>query len=133
MAYQGMFAVIAPALIIGAFTSRMHFRGHIAFIALWTLVVYCPFAHWVWGGGFLGSSGLGAVDFAGRAVVHETAGASALAAVLYLGRRRDADRTHNVPLILLGAGSSGSDGSASMPIAPAARESSPPAHCVARV
>jgi Amt family ammonium transporter len=104
MAYQGMFAVISPALIIGAFTSRMHFRGYIAFIALWSLLVYCPFAHWVWGGGFLGPSGLGAVDFAGGAVVHETAGASALAAVLYLGRRRDADRPHNVPLILLGAG-----------------------------
>jgi Amt family ammonium transporter len=58
----------------------------------------------VWGGGFLGPSGLGAVDFAGGAVVHETAGASALAAVLYLGRRRDADRPHNVPLVLLGAG-----------------------------
>ena len=104
MAYQGMFAVITPALIIGAFTSRMHFRGYLAFIALWSLIVYCPFAHWVWGGGFLGPSGLGAVDFAGGAVVHETAGASALAAVLYLGRRREADRPHNVPLVLLGAG-----------------------------
>jgi len=69
-----------------------------------SLLVYCPFAHWVWGGGFLGASGLGAVDFAGGAVVHETAGAGALAAVLYLGRRRDVDRPHNVPLVLLGAG-----------------------------
>jgi Amt family ammonium transporter len=58
----------------------------------------------VWGGGFLGRSGLGAIDFAGGAVVHETAGASALAAVLFLGRRREADRPHNVPLVLLGAG-----------------------------
>jgi Amt family ammonium transporter len=99
-----MFAVITPALIIGAFTSRMHFRGYLTFITLWSLVVYCPFAHWVWGGGFLGPSGLGAVDFAGGAVVHETAGASALAAVLFLGRRREADRPHNVPLVLLGAG-----------------------------
>jgi ammonium transporter, Amt family len=104
MAYQAMFAVITPALIAGAFTGRMHFRGYLAFIALWSLVVYCPFAHWVWGGGFLGGSGLGAVDFAGGAVVHETAGASALVTVLYLGRRRDDDRPHNVPLVLLGAG-----------------------------
>jgi ammonium transporter, Amt family len=104
MAYQGMFAVITPALITGAFTGRMHFRGYLAFIALWSLLIYCPFAHWVWGGGFLGASGLGAVDFAGGAVVHETAGAGALAAVLYLGRRRDEDRPHNVPLVLLGAG-----------------------------
>jgi Amt family ammonium transporter len=104
MAYQAMFAVITPALIAGAFTGRMHFRGYLAFIALWSLVVYCPFAHWVWGGGFLGSAGLGAVDFAGGAVVHETAGASALATVLYLGRRRDEDRPHNIPLVLLGAG-----------------------------
>jgi ammonium transporter, Amt family len=104
MAYEGTFAVITPALIIGAFTGRMHFRGYLAFIVLWTLVVYCPFAHWVWGGGFLGRSGLGAIDFAGGAVVHTTAGASALAAVLYVGRRRDVDRPHNVPLVLLGAG-----------------------------
>jgi ammonium transporter, Amt family len=104
MAYQAMFAVITPALIAGAFTGRMHFRGYLAFIALWSLIVYCPFAHWVWGGGFLGSLGLGAVDFAGGAVVHETAGASALATVLYLGRRRDDERPHNVPLVLLGAG-----------------------------
>jgi Amt family ammonium transporter len=104
VAYQAMFAVITPALITGAVTSRMNFRGYLAFIVLWSLLVYCPFAHWVWGGGFLGPSGLGAVDFAGGAVVHETAGASALAAVLYVGRRRDADRPHNVPLVLLGAG-----------------------------
>jgi Amt family ammonium transporter len=104
MAYQGMFAVITPALITGAFTGRMHFRGYLAFIALWSLLIYCPFAHWLWGGGFLGSSGLGAADFAGGAVVHETAGAGALAAVLYLGQRRESDRPHNVPLVLLGAG-----------------------------
>jgi ammonium transporter, Amt family len=104
MIYQAMFAVITPALIAGAFTGRMHFRGYLAFIALWSLVIYCPFAHWVWGGGFLGPSGLGAVDFACGAVVHETAGACALAAVLYLGRRRDMDRPHNVPLVILGAG-----------------------------
>jgi ammonium transporter, Amt family len=104
MVYQAMFAVITPALITGAFTGRMHFRGYLAFTTLWSLVIYSPFAHWVWGGGFLGPSGLGALDFAGGAVVHETAGASALAAVLYLGRRRSADQPHNVPLVLLGAG-----------------------------
>jgi Amt family ammonium transporter len=104
VAYQAMFAVITPALIAGAFTGRMHFRGYLAFIALWSLLVYCPFAHWVWGGGFLGSSGLRAADFAGGAVVHETAGAGALATVLYLGQRREVDRPHNLPLVLLGAG-----------------------------
>jgi Amt family ammonium transporter len=104
MAYQAMFAVITPALIAGAFTGRMHFRGYLAFIALWSLLIYCPVAHWVWGGGFLGAAGIGAADFAGGAVVHETAGAGALAAVLYLGQRREADRPHNVPLVLLGAG-----------------------------
>jgi Amt family ammonium transporter len=103
-AYQMMFAIITPALIAGAFTERMHFRGYVVFIGLWSLLVYCPFAHWVWGGGFLGPAGLHAVDFAGGAVVHETAGASALATVLYLGRRRQNDRPYNVPMVLLGAG-----------------------------
>jgi len=104
MAFQMMFAVITPALIAGAFAERMRFRGYLVFIGLWSLLVYCPFAHWVWGGGFLGQGGLHAVDFAGGAVVHELAGASALAAVLYVGRRRKGDRPHNVPLVLLGAG-----------------------------
>jgi ammonium transporter, Amt family len=104
MAFQMMFAVITPALIAGAFTERMHFRGYIVFIGLWSLLVYSPFAHWVWGGGFLGASGLHAVDFAGGSVVHELAGASALATVLYLGRRGRLDRPHNIPLVLLGAG-----------------------------
>jgi Amt family ammonium transporter len=98
------FAVITPALIAGAFVGRMNFRGYLVFIGLWSLLVYCPFAHWVWGGGFLGASGLHAVDFAGGSVVHELAGASALAAVLYVGRRRRVDRPHNIPLVLLGAG-----------------------------
>ena len=104
MAFQMMFAVITPALIAGAFAERMRFRGYLLFIGLWSLVVYCPFAHWVWGGGFLGASGLHVVDFAGGSVVHELAGASALAAVLYIGPRRRLDRPHNVPLVLLGAG-----------------------------
>jgi Amt family ammonium transporter len=104
MAFQMKFAVITPALIAGAFVGRMNFRGYIVFIGLWSMLVYCPFAHWVWGGGFLGASGLHAVDFAGGSVVHELAGASALAAVLYVGPRRKVDRPHNVPLVLLGAG-----------------------------
>src|ERR1700684_2615476 len=104
MAFQMKFAVITPALIAGAFVGRMHFRGYLGFIGLWSLLVYCPFAHWVWGGGFLGAGGLHAVDFAGGSVVHELAGASALATVLYLGRRRQMERPHNVPLVLLGAG-----------------------------
>jgi ammonium transporter, Amt family len=104
MAYQMMFAIITPALIAGAFTDRMHFRGYLVFIGLWSLLVYSPFAHWVWGGGFLGPAGWHAVDFAGGAVVHELAGASALATVLFLGPRRCNDRPHNVPMVLLGAG-----------------------------
>ena len=78
MAFQMKFAVITPALIAGAFAERMHFRGYLAFIGLWSLVVYCPFAHWVWGGGFLGSGGLHAIDFAGGSVVHELAGRGGL-------------------------------------------------------
>jgi ammonium transporter, Amt family len=106
MAYQMMFAVITPALIAGAFAERMRFPGYLLFIGLWSLVVYAPVAHWVWGGGFLGASGLGALDFAGGTVVHVNAGAAALACVLYLGPRRGFGREafvpHNVPLVVLG-------------------------------
>ncbi len=105
MAFQMKFAVITPALIAGAFTERMSFRGYLLFIGLWSTFVYIPFAHWVWGGGFLGSGGLKAIDFAGGSVVHETAGFAALATVLYLGpRRQRAAHPHNIPLVLLGAG-----------------------------
>jgi Amt family ammonium transporter len=104
MAFQMKFAVITPALIAGAFCERMHFRGYLVFIGLWSLVVYCPFAHAVWGGGFLGSGGLHAIDFAGGSVVHELAGAAALATALYLRRRHQLERPHSVPLVLLGAG-----------------------------
>jgi ammonium transporter, Amt family len=65
MAFQMMFAVITPALIAGAFSERMRFRGYLVFIGLWSLLVYSPFAHAEWGGGFLGSGGLHAIDFAG--------------------------------------------------------------------
>jgi Amt family ammonium transporter len=108
MAFQLMFAIITPALITGAFAERMKFSGYLLFLALWSLVVYTPVAHWVWGGGFLGAGSLGALDFAGGTVVHINAGAAALAAALYLGRRRGFGTTafvpHNVPMVILGAG-----------------------------
>ncbi len=104
MAFQMKFAVITPALIAGAFSERMRFRGYLVFIGLWSLFVYSPFAHSEWGGGFLGSGGLHAIDFAGGSVVHELAGAAALATALYLRRHHQLERPHSVPLVLLGAG-----------------------------
>jgi ammonium transporter, Amt family len=106
MAYQATFAIITAALISGAVVERMRFGPYVAFIALWTLLVYAPVAHWVWGGGWLMSRG--ALDFAGGTVVHINAGVSALVAALVLGSRKDYGRTaalpHNVPFVLLGAG-----------------------------
>ncbi len=105
MAFQMKFAVITPALIAGAFCERMRFRGYLVFIALWSLIVYFPFAHAVWAaGGILGSGGLHAIDFAGGSVVHELAGAAALATALFLRRRHQLERPHSIPLVLLGAG-----------------------------
>jgi Amt family ammonium transporter len=104
MAFQMKFAVITPALIAGAFCERMRFRGYLVFIGLWSLFVYSPFAHAEWGGGFLGAGGLHAIDFAGGSVVHELAGAAALATALYLRRTHELARPHSVPLVLLGAG-----------------------------
>ncbi len=108
MVFQMMFAVITPALIAGAFAERMRFSGYLMFIGLWSLLVYAPVAHWEWGGGFLGAGGVGALDFAGGAVVHANAGAAALATAIYLGRRRghgsDDMSPHNVPFVILGAG-----------------------------
>jgi ammonium transporter, Amt family len=108
MAFQLMFAIITPALITGAFAERMKFSGYLLFIALWSILVYSPVAHWVWGGGFLGTGRLGALDFAGGTVVHVNAGAAALATAIYLGRRRgwssEAFVPHNVPMVILGAG-----------------------------
>jgi Amt family ammonium transporter len=107
-AFQLMFAIITPALITGAVAERMRFGGYVAFLALWSILVYAPVAHWVWGGGFLGANGVGALDFAGGTVVHVNAGAAALAAILYLGPRRGHPSRpfvpHNVPMVLLGAG-----------------------------
>ena len=106
--FQLMFAVITPALIAGAFAERVRFAGFALFVALWSLVVYSPLAHWVWGGGFLGADGIGALDFAGGTVVHISAGAAALAAAVFVGRRRGYPRgnfaPHNVPMVVLGAG-----------------------------
>ncbi len=106
MAYQGTFAIITAALISGAVVERMRFGPYVAFITLWTLLVYAPVAHWVWGGGWLMSRGV--LDFAGGTVVHINAGVSALVAALVLGSRKDYGRQavlpHNVPFTLLGAG-----------------------------
>jgi Amt family ammonium transporter len=103
--FQGKFAIITPALIAGAFAERVRFRGYCVFIALWTLVVYNPLAHWVWGGGFLTGK---AIDFAGGTVIHISAGVSALVCAMYLGARRGYPRTamkpNNLTMTLIGAG-----------------------------
>ena len=103
-----MFAIITPALIAGAFAERVRFGGYLVFIAAWSLLIYAPLAHWVWGGGFLGASGIGAIDFAGGTVVHISAGAAALACALYIGKRSGYPGAnfapHNVPMVVLGAG-----------------------------
>src|SRR5512145_890318 len=106
MAYQGTFAIITTALISGAIVERMRFGAYLLFIALWTLGVYAPVAHWVWGGGWLAR--LGALDFAGGTVVHVNAATAALVAAFLIGQRKDYARQailpHNVPFVLLGAG-----------------------------
>ena len=106
MCFQGTFAIITPALISGAVVERMRFNAYLAFITLWVITVYAPVAHWVWGGGFLAS--MGALDFAGGAVVHVNAASAALVAALVVGPRKDYGRhailPHNVPFVMLGAG-----------------------------
>jgi Amt family ammonium transporter len=106
MIFQMMFAVITPALIIGAFAERMKFSGFCVFVLLWSFLVYDPVAHWVWGvGGFLRK--MGALDFAGGTVVHINAGVAALACALVLGRRLGypgkSSPPHNLPFAVLGA------------------------------
>jgi Amt family ammonium transporter len=106
MIFQGMFAVITPALITGAFAERMKFRGFVIFTVLWALLVYSPVCHWVWGvGGWIRN--LGVMDFAGGTVVHINSGIAALAAALVIGRRKDYGNgslvPHNLPLTVLGA------------------------------
>ena len=107
MAFQGTFVIITAALISGAVVERMRFPAYVLFILLWSLIVYAPVAHWVWGGGWLGG-GLEALDFAGGTVVHVNAAAAALVAALVLGPRKDYGQQallpHNVPFVLLGAG-----------------------------
>ncbi len=108
MIFQAMFAIIAPALIIGSFVERIRFRTLVLFVILWSTLVYDPIAHWVWGvGGWLRN--LGALDFAGGTVVHISAGFAGLAAAIVIGRRRgyqkgQAVASNNVPFVLLGAG-----------------------------
>jgi Amt family ammonium transporter len=107
MIYQMMFAVITPALISGAFAERFRFSGYLVFCLLWALLVYNPVAHWVWGtGGWLRK--LGVLDFAGGAVVHISAGISALAAALVVGKRKgfgtENMAPHDLPMTVLGAG-----------------------------
>ena len=122
--FQCMFAVITPALILGSFAERVKFSGFLLFTVLWSILVYIPMAHWVWGGGFLQQ--MGAIDFAGGTVVHINAGISALIMALMVGKRSDYKAghpmtPHNVTFVFMGSSwarpSSGWDGSASMPAA----------------
>jgi len=105
MIFQAMFAIITPALILGAFAERMKFSAFLAFILLWVTFVYGPVCHWVWGmGGWLRK--LGALDFAGGTVVHINAGIAALATAIAIGRRKNLDKNvptpHNMPFVVLG-------------------------------
>lgn len=107
--FQGKFAIITPALISGAVAERMKFSAYVLFTALWSTLIYCPLAHWVWGsGGWLFEYGV--LDFAGGTVVHVSSGVSALVLCVMLGARRDFSPgrmsvlPHNLPLTLLGAG-----------------------------
>ena len=105
MTYQMTFAIITPALIAGAFAERMKFSAMMWFMGLWSIVVYAPIAHWVWGGGFLGTWGV--LDFAGGTVVHINAGVAGLVCAYVLGKRKgygnDNLAPHNLVLSLIGA------------------------------
>lgn len=103
--YELMFAIITVALIIGGIAERMKLKALVIFLAIWTVLVYIPVAHWVWAGGWLAQ--LGALDFAGGTVVHITAGVSVLAAAIVLGKRisvlgGNGDHPHNIPMVVLG-------------------------------
>ncbi|MBF0522745.1 MAG: ammonium transporter [Candidatus Omnitrophica bacterium] len=106
MIFQAMFAVITPALIIGAFAERMKFSAFLVFTLLWATFVYDPLCHWVWGsGGWLKQ--LGVLDFAGGIVVHTSAGIAALVTAIVIGRRKNLEHTpppHNLPFVALGTG-----------------------------
>jgi len=105
-AFQLMFAIITPALITGAFAERMKFSAFILFTVFWSILVYVPVCHWVWGGGWLGT--MGALDFAGGTGIHINSGVAALAAALIIGRRRGFGQEpfypNNITLTMLGAG-----------------------------
>ena len=105
MCFQLTFAIITPALIAGAFAERMKFSAMLWFMGLWSLVVYAPIAHWVWGGGFLGDWGV--LDFAGGTVVHINAGVAGLVCALVLGKRKgfgvENMAPHNLVLSVIGA------------------------------
>lgn len=103
--FQCMFAIITPALILGAFAERIKFSGYVVFIVLWVILAYFPMAHWVWGGGFLQE--MGAIDFAGGTVVHINAGISALVMAIMLGKREDVRLghpvlPHNITFVFMG-------------------------------
>ena len=108
--FQGMFAIITPALISGAFAERVKFSAFAVFTLLWGIIIYNPLAHWVWGGGWLGGGEghIGAIDFAGGTVVHISAGVSALITALYIGKRagypKHVLQPNSLVLTLLGAG-----------------------------
>lgn len=108
LAFQMVFAVISPAIISGSVVGRMRFKPYVLFIILWSLLIYCPIAHWVWStNGWLAK--LGAIDFAGGTVVHINAGFAGLAAAIVLGPRlrsseQRAEIPHNIPFVLLGCG-----------------------------
>ena len=100
--FQGMFAIITPALITGAFVERFRFTTYLVFLVIWVTLVYAPIAHWVWAPeGWLFKEG--ALDFAGGTVVHINAGVAAVAAAILVGQRRDPGLPHNVPYVILGA------------------------------
>ena len=105
MTFQMTFAIITPALVVGAFAERMKFSAMLWFMGLWLVLVYAPICHWVWGGGWLGS--MGVLDFAGGTVVHINAGVAALMAALVLGKRKGYPTTamppHNLGYTIVGA------------------------------
>ena len=104
--YQEMFAIITPALITGAFADRVNFKSYLFFLVLWSILIYIPLAHWIWGGGFLAQ--LGVLDFAGGVVVHASAGFAALASVFVVGKRKilpgERALPHNIAYVALGTG-----------------------------
>ena len=105
MMFQGMFAIITPALIIGAFVERMKFSSFLLFTVVWATFVYDPVCHWVWSkSGWL--AGIGALDFAGGTVVHINAGIAALVSAIFIGKRKHTEHgptPHSLPLTVLGA------------------------------